>query len=60
MKPQKTTVHGPLLTELEEGQPYIDEPVYEVVPVFVGKQPMMGQKVRYYVRTPLTWKNRKA
>lgn len=55
MKPQKQTIHGPLQTTLEDGQAYIDEPVYETVPVLVGKEPMLGQVVRYYTRVPLKW-----
>ena len=55
MKPQKKTVHGPIVTTLEEGQPYVDLATYEAVPVLVGKEPMIGQTVRYYTRVPLKW-----
>jgi len=55
VKPQKKTVRGPIVTTIEEGQPYVDQPTYESVPVLVGKEPMTGQTVRYYTRVPLKW-----
>ena len=57
MKPQKKTVFGPIKTDLNQGDPYIDIPVYKTVPVFVGnKQPIQGKVVNYYIRQPLIWK----
>lgn len=55
MKPQKKTVHGPVLTAIADGQSYVDSPAYEKAPVYCGKEPMVGQIVRYYTRTPLHW-----
>jgi hypothetical protein len=54
-KPQKPTIQGPIQTSLEEGQAYVDRPVYEQAPVFVGKEPMLGNVTRYYKRIPLRW-----
>ena len=54
-KPQKQTVLGPLQTVIAEWQSYVDQPVYDVVPVYCGKEPMLGKVTRYYKRTPLRW-----
>lgn len=55
MKPQKKTIHGPVLRALAEGQLYIDEPVYKQAPVYCANEPMTGNVLRYYIRTPLRW-----
>lgn len=57
MKPQKLTIAGPIRrpTELNEGDAYVDLPVYGDVAVYGGKAPMKGAVVRYYERTPLRW-----
>lgn len=57
MKPQKPTIHGPIVTEVvADGQRYLDIPVYQDVPVYCGLIPMKGKAPRYYTRTPLRWK----
>lgn len=57
MKPQKKTIHGPIVTSVKDGQPYVDEPVYKKVPIYCAKVPMEGHLVRYYNRRPLRWIN---
>lgn len=54
-QPQKQTVFGPIKTDLEDGQRYVDEPVYKEVPVYCGVKPMLGKVTRYYQRIPLRW-----
>lgn len=55
MKPQKQTVFGPIKTDVEPGQPYVDVPIYKSVPVYVSAEPMTGKLARYYERIPLRW-----
>jgi hypothetical protein len=55
MKPQKKTIEGPIHKELTDGDHYVDLPVYEAAPVYVGKEPMIGRVLRHYERTPLRW-----
>lgn len=45
----------PVRTVLEDGQSYVDSPVYGEVPVYCGKEPMTGKALRYFKRTPLRW-----
>lgn len=48
-------IKGPLLTKMADGQAYIDDPIYKQAPVYCGKEPMTGNVLSYYKRTPLRW-----
>lgn len=48
-------INGPLRTTLEEGQAYVDEPVFKNVPVYCAKEPVMHPELRHYKRIPLRW-----
>lgn len=45
----------PIKTKVEEGQPYVDQPVYKLAEVFCAKEPMKAKFLNYYRRTPLRW-----
>lgn len=48
-------IAGPILTEVLDGQPYVDEPVIKIVEVFCGNEPMVGTILSHYRRVPLRW-----
>ena len=48
-------IEGPIKTELQYGDPYVDEPVRKDVPVYCGKEPMRGKVLSHYKRIPLRW-----
>ena len=49
------TIEGPIKTDLQHGDPYVDEPVRKDVQVFCGKEPMTGKVLSHYKRTTLRW-----
>jgi hypothetical protein len=51
----KPIINGPLRTSIKDGDPYIDKPVYKTIPVYCGKEPMVGRTLQHYKRTPLRW-----
>lgn len=48
-------IEGPINTALQEGQPYVDRPVYKEVEVFCAKTPAKGKVLSYFNRIPLRW-----
>jgi hypothetical protein len=48
-------IEGPIRTAVEEGDPYVDRPVFIERPVFCGKEPILHPQLDHYKRTPLRW-----
>jgi hypothetical protein len=51
----RTKIQGPIVTTVQDGQPYVDEPVRKKVPVFCAKEPMEALVLDHYRRVPLRW-----
>jgi hypothetical protein len=47
---------GPIKTTITHGQPYVDEPVYEDVALYVAKVPLKSRQLVRYERVALNWK----